>query len=380
MNHEQTSEINHKRSSNRRKDKTTARPVTELRGMDKTAKGCKRNNKRQKELSSSFSITDGFLRNVFTPKLKADNTNKMNTAADQITLDFYRSLELVSAYYKLNLKNPKAIPYPYNISTTMRELESKLKTRLKNYEDIRLVQEQGKTYLIIEDSFYTNMNLFYIPVIPLYRVMQKKEKRTMADLILSIFSYLYNVAKIPYYRDKKSYLYWNYQTIKGWLKEEGEMEMASELQEISDAKTIGNYMLNEIKSPKHLRNFKKRINDFNPADDFEAECLSVAKQTLKIYTEFPKEQITRNVKELRNLNADDNMATIEQYVGFCADSDGYVHDQLLDCVDSELQEYDLQEPITQKKFDGSEIVEKEESFEYRIFDLLASVCTIAYNL
>ena len=379
MNYEQATKISNKGKSDRTKHNATSRTATKLCRMDAKTAGCKRDNARQKELGSCRGIADGFLRNLFVPKVKAVIDNHTSKTADRLTADFNRSLELVTSYYKIDLKPCKDLVYPYNISATLCELEKTLKPRLNNYEDVRLIKENSTVYIIVEDVFYTKMELFYMPVIPLYKALKRKNQRSTANLLLSIFSYLYSVANVPYYRDRDSFLYGNYEMIEDWEKEEGEPDSLL-FQEINNAKIFGDYMLKKIKCPKNLHYLKNRIKAFIPTNDFDTEVLNLANQTLKLYKEFPKEQITRNVKQFGDLHHDENMTTLEQYVGFCADSDGNLQGQLLACVNSELLEYDIQHPIMQKKFNGNIIVETEESFEYKIFELISNLCTVLYKL
>lgn len=135
--------------------------------------------------------------------------------------------------------------------------------------------------------------MLYIPVVPLYGLLRQKTHRKAGCLLLSVCSYLYRNAGIPYYRIEDSYLYWNYEMLTDWTEQDSEMEDYFVCKkELHRAELIGDVMGQKISDPRNLQFFAQRLKSFNPKDQFDKACLELAKKVFALYSQDPDESIS----------------------------------------------------------------------------------------
>lgn len=277
----------------------------------------------------------------------------------------------------------KQFPYPYNMALAMSDMEEKLKLKVLDWEEIRLVQDSKKTYFVSEERYNTGSTLFYIPVASLYRMLHNRKRKINAHLLLSVCAYLYHIADIPYYRQEASYLYWMYEMMNDWVEQdESTDETAVYLAQIKQAEYIGDFIEQRIYNLINLTVFEQRINGFKVKDDFDNECLTVAKEAFALYQTYPNENVFRNAKPNGEVSEEDmeNIIGMEKYISFYADHKGWLNETLIESVNTEMQEYaQMEEPIIQKQFDGRDITTNNLCFENRLFELLHRLSDILHT-
>ena len=252
-----------------------------------------------------------------------------------------------------------------------------------------MVQDKKKTYFLSEEKYNTGATLYYIPIVPLYRLSKNPSYKQATQLLQSICSYLYHIANVPYYRQQNSYLYWMYEMISEWLINDENEDTPKYLREIKQSEWIGDYMEQKIFNPQNLTLFKERINRFENRDSFETDCLLLACDTLALYEMFPDATIYRNIQR-RETNTDDEdyyedyherTITMEKYVSFCADDKGILFQTLFDSVNAEFQECtEIEEPSTQKRCDGTNVSNNNLDFENCIFPLIERLIDLLNNI
>lgn len=371
------------------KTKATAQTVGRVRPLDAKTKGCRRNTERQNESSANSHATHAFLKCSFLPKLKDTPSMQDEKNTDKMERDFYQSLSQLAEHYGIKPTSSKHLGFPYNIAFALEDIKKQLKIKVKNWEEIRLVQDKKKTYLLSEERYNTGATLYYIPIIPLYRISKNPNYKQATQLLQSVCSYLYHVADIPYYRQQDSYLCWMYEMISEWLIDDETEDTPEYLREIRQSEWIGDYMEQKIYNPNNLTRFKERINRFENRDSFETDCLLLACDTLALYEMFPDATIYRNIQR-RETNTDDEdyyedyherTITMEKYVSFCADDKGILFQTLFDSVNAEFQECaEIEEPSTQKRFDGTPIETDILDFENSIFPLIERLTDILNSI
>jgi hypothetical protein len=265
--------------------------------------------------------------------------------------------------------------YPYNIAVELWHAEEQLKNKIRNWEEIRLVQDGRKTYLTSGERYNTGCALFYIPVVPLYRLLKSRKSKQVAQLLLSVCSYLYHVADIPYYRQENSFLYWQYEMLKEWvLSDEYTDETDSYLNEMAQAEWIGDFMEQKIINRTNLTVFKERIVQFKSRDTLEHHCWKLACEAFDLYEKYPDNTVFGNARPNGETAEEDdmeNVVTMDKYISFYAGGKGWLNENLEQCVNTELQEYgQIQEPVIIKRFDGSDITNHNLEFENRLFTLM----------
>ncbi|UKB78568.1 hypothetical protein [Chryseobacterium sp. MEBOG07] len=378
MNYATTYPIGNSSAPRRKTAKATPPTVNRVRPMDETTKRCRRNQKRPKEVSSSKHAPNGFLKTTFLPKLKIEQSVQTDKESRKTERDFYKSLSRLAEHYQIQPVPIQDFEYPYNIALSISDIQQKLKNKVALWDSIQLVQEGTKTFLVSEERYNTCSNLYYIPVIPLFLMLKEKHKKQSAHLLLSVCSYLYHHADIPYYRQEDSYLNWQYEILADWIEQDEEnaetIDTIETNNEIRQAQWIGDHMEQKLFNLKNLEVFKERLHQFQSKDDFERECFKVATKAHELYELYPEERFFRNAKATEWEHEDhenDNILTIEKYISFYAHHKGWLSSSLFEMVNNEFGEYgDIEEPVIKKCFDGRPLISNSLDFEERLFTVL----------
>ncbi|MFZ4860918.1 hypothetical protein ACL9RF_01900 [Sphingobacterium sp. Mn56C] len=382
MNYAQTYPIGNYHDTRTATTTAIAPPIKRVCQLDAKAKGRKRSAERQTQISTDSNVANGFLKCMFLPKLKETKTLQACNKSVKTERDFFQSLSKLAEHYQIAPMQTQQYPYPYNMALAMSDMEEKLKQKVLDWEEIRLVQDNKKTYFVSEEHYNTGSTLFYIPVASLYRMLHNRKRKTTAHLLLSVCTYLYHIANVPYYRQEDSYLYWMYEMMNDWVEQDDYTDdTAVYLAEISQAEYIGNYMEQRIFNRINLTIFEQRIHGFKAKDDFDRACLAIAKEAFALYHTYPNENVFRNAKPNGEVSEEDmeNIIGMEKYISFYADHKGWLTETLIESVNNEIQEYgQMEEPIILKQFDGRDITDNNLCFENRLFELLHRLSDILH--
>ena len=349
--------------------------------LDAKTKGCKPSAERQAEVRTDSNATNGILKCTFLPKLK---TAKSLQACQKTERDFHKSLSKLAEHHSIEPMQTQDFEFPYNIVLSMWDMETKVKRTNINWEGFKLIQDSKKTYFTSEERYNTGTTLYYIPVVPLFQILKDQKRKKTAQLLLSVCSYLYHIAQIPYYRQEESYLYWLYEMMNDWVEQDEETaETETNKRELRNAEYIGDKVEQKLFNLINLKVFEKRLNRFKSVDTFDSECWKIARNAFALYTEYPSENIFRNatLPEKDPYDNDENeIIGMEKYISFIADTKGWLYESLSDTINNEFNEYGaMEEPTISKQFDGSEIPTANLDFENRLFDLLNDLSGLLYE-
>ena len=385
--------IGKNKNTRKAKAKTTAPTVGRICRVDKTPKRHERNSERPTEISSDKSITDGFLKCTFLPKLKENDVQKSVSSEQNLTQiqrknaktekDFYNSLSQLEEHYGLNPISTRHFGYPYNMALAIDDIQKQLKNKVRDWEEIRLIEEKGKTYFTSEERYNTGAILYYIPIVPLYRLSKNPKRKQAVQLLQSVCSYLYHIAKVSYYRKQESYLFWMYEMVTEWITSDDENEEKQiHLSEIKQAEHIGDFMEQKIYNQYNLIRFKDHLKNFKAKDRFDNDCFMLARKVFSLYQQYPSATIYQNLQSIidKEEYESETIVSIDKYVSFCSEAKGLLFQTLFETVNSELQECTtMQEPMVIKKFDGSNITNNNLDFENRLFPLIEELIYILNN-
>ena len=385
--------IGKNKNSRKTKAKSTASTVGRICRLDEAGQKRFGNSERPTEISSDKSITNDFLKCTFLPKLKENNAQKLASDEQNLTQiqrkntklesDFYQSFSQMAVHYRLNTMTTRHLGYPYNIALALDDIQKQLKNKVRDWEEIRLIEEKGKTYFVSEERYNTGAILYYIPIVPLYQLSKNPKRKQSVQLLQSVCSYLYHFANVPYYRKEDSYLFWMYEMVEEWLTSDDENEeIPIYLSEIKQAEQIGDFMEQKIYNHHNLTHFKEHLKNFKAKDSFDNDCFMLARKIFFLYEQYPNATIYQNLltnteeKEYEN----DSIVSMDKYVSFCADDKGLLFETLFETVNSEFQECTImEEPTLIKKFDGSIIKNNNLDFENRLFPLIEELICILNN-
>ena len=355
--------------------------VGRVRKLATKTKGRKPSAERQAEVRTDSNATNGILKCTFLPKLK---TAKSVQACQKTERDFYKSLSKLAKHYSIEPMQTHSFKFPYKMALAMWDMENKVKRTNSNWDGFRLVKDSRKTYFISEERYNTGTTLYYIPVVPLFKMLKDPKRKKTAQLLLSVCSYLYHIAQIPYYRQEESYLYWLYEMMNDWVEQDEETEETESYKsELRNAEYIGDRIEQKLFNRTNLKVFEQRLNRFKSVDMFDKECWQVACNAFALCTEYPNTTIFSNatLPEKDPYDNDENeIIGMEKYISFIADTKGWLYESLSDTINNEFNEYGaMAEPTISKRFDGSEIPTANLDFENRLFGLLNDLSGILYE-
>ena len=385
--------IGKNKNTRKTKAKTTAPTVGRVCRLDETPKRHERNSDRPTEISSDKSTTNGFLKCTFLPKLKENNVQKLvlneqnliqiQSKIAKTERDFYQSILQLAEHYGLNPISTKHFGYPYNIALALDDIQKQLKNKVRDWEEIRLIVEKGKTYFTSEERYNTGAILYYIPIVLLYRLSKNPKRKQAVQLLQSVCSYLYHIAKVSYYRKQDSYLFWMYEMVTEWITSDDENEEKQiHLSEIKQAEQIGDFMEKKIYNQHNLTRFKVHLKNFKAKDSFDNDCFMLARKIFSLYQQYPNATIYQNLQSNTETEEyeSDTIISMAKYVSFCAEAKGLLFQTLFEAVNSDLQEYaTMEEPRVIKKFDGRNITNNNLDFENRLFPLIEELIYILNN-
>jgi hypothetical protein len=384
MNYAATYPVRNNYSSPRQKAKAAQSADVRVHPMDGKTERCRRDTKGQKKVCADQPIAYDFLRSRFLPKLESQENIAPEIQTKKLERDFYKSLSQMAEHYSIDLMPTAEFHYPYNIALALADVKEKLKSNVANWYDIKVVQEETKTYLVTEERYSTGSTLYFIPVIPLFLMLRNKTKRKAGALLLSACAYLYHIADIPYYRQEYTTLYWQYEMHAEWIEQDEQTdETATNLSELQQAEWVGDIMEQKLMNLKNLEVFENRINHFKGKDDFEKQCLQVAKKACEMYRQYPNEKFFRNANAHNWIDEDfdnDGILSIEKYISFSARNDGWLSESIFNSLNEEFGNYgETEEPTISKSFNGKPITTASLDFENKLFTLLDDLAYILNN-
>ena len=211
--------------------------------------------------------------------------------------------------------------------------------------------------------------------------------------MLSVFTYLYHIARIPYYRDADTYLFYHYEILEEWLDvEDGSLDEADLMfnrEAHQKAAHGGDVIERVIYHPAHLEQLSERITRIIPADAFEQGCLKVATDTLKLWQDYPDSNIFRHLNRLPcdeddddNWMGYDNTIRVGEYIHFIADTESSLYDSIQQNIDAELNERMYWQEHTLVSVYDKNYSPNADSLDYenRLFTLLDDLCYLLNKL
>lgn len=363
----------------------TASTVGRVCPLGAKTKRYERSTERQTAVRTDSNATNGFLKCSFLPKLKRAQTIQACRKSKKTERDFYQSLSNLAEHYGIKPMWAQHYAYPYNMVLAMWDLETKLKRANINWDGFHLLQDSRKTFFVSEERYDTGTTLYYIPVVPLFQMLKDPKRKKTAQLLVSVCSYLYHIADIPYYRQEDTYLYWQYEMFQEWVEyDDCTDETESYKSELRKAEQVGDRMEQKLYNRINLELFEQRLDRFKSRDTYDEECHKVACDALAIYREYPNASVFRNVPMPEQNPYDEpydcESIQMEKYISFVADTKGWLYESLADCINNEFNEYGtIEEPTLCKRFDGSEITATNLDFENRLFALMNDLGGLLYE-
>lgn len=342
-------------------------------------------SKKQTTLRTPVTVADGFLRAQFMPLYEPVQVVPRKSG---IEMDFFQSLSILCNDYQLTAPDTACKPYPYNILLSRSEVAKKLRQRYTEVSLQILLEPAGRTVLATKHTYDTGTLWYYIPVLPVYRLLHNRSTKKFGELLVAVFTYCYRVAGVPYFRDEDSYLYEQYEMIDQWLWDcAGDYEAndyISYREQIAGAVYTGDIMHRKIYNAGNLHFFAQRVESFIPANELEQEGFAVAREAYNLMMKYSGSSIYQHASEINAGEPDDEdyIIPIWKYISFIATDKGWLYDQLSETINSDFQECaGVQQPSVTRVFDGTAVNMNDNlDFENNFFPMLQNLCILLNKL
>ncbi len=296
--------------------------------------------------------------------------------------EFFASFNHLLTLYNMPAPFLDGLVFPQNVAEAYEHLCSQFKKLDEDIECIIMQDEQHRATLTTIKKYDTGQTLYYIPVNPLWQIIQCAEQQPLAELLLSVFAYLYQVAQIPFFRNIDSYLMSQYDYIGDWINEE-EVDVEQDYKdrqnrELALLAGAGDRILAIIRQPSELELLESRIEAYRKWEHLDLETESLACEILKLYREYPERGIFDNIHPALCGNDEDNWIRADQYISFFWSGRDSLYDMLFEMVNNELQEYGIsEEPAVVQVFDRPQSQPLNDlNYEKQLFELLDQLCDI----
>ena len=302
----------------------------------------------------------GFLNHSFLTLLAEEHCELREE--EKAEEEFFKSLAYLAGLYKFDLPLERNEVYPYNITLAYKHAAASLKKIRPELSLIVVQDEKHTACLATTKVFDTSCALYYINVRPLHLLLKKKGSRAAAELLLSIFSWLHQVVKVPYYTDKNTYLFYCYRIINEWVKKKPGVGMALR---------AGTGIYKKIIQSHHLNMLAPRINGFIPVGSWERCLHALSRQALELYTSYPAHSVFNMVKN-NLMEPDKERVHLEQYLSFFWDEKDMQYHTMIGYVNTGLEKMEtIDGPMAIQLFDTPQQQEQHDlDFAEKLFALV----------
>jgi len=335
----------------------------------------RRDKKKETQIRPAEFNGYGFLKTGFLPV--TDTVREELKCTGKIEREFFTSLSNIAALYGFHPLDVRGKVFPYNILLAYHHAEAQVKKANPALQLIIIQDKEHAACLATVKQMDTGATLYYVPVKPLYELLQDKENKKSAELLLSVYTYLYQVAGIPYYRDSSSYMYYTYEMMDEWIKDNpadwDEDDFTAQVSCLNSLSYYGNIIRRKIRNAYNLQQFEKRVSQYRPKTADEEKLQELSRNFLSLYQQFPNRSIMDNIHDRIIEPQKDERIYPDQYISFYWDYKDCLYQSLFETVNMELQEKEVtEEPLSIQLFDKPQekIQTHEMEFEIRFFDLL----------
>ena len=336
--------------------------------------GTGRNRKPAPKERAKGTVAPAFLTQRFFPQMAGDSADL--TATCRLEQGFYASTANLCALYGWEMPAKSGLPFPFGLAEDLELLREKLNGLERKLYLRFLLDDKGDASLATLKTFSTDTTLFYIPVLPLLKLLENREKVQTGELLQSVMAYLLQVVGIPHFAQDWSYLGSMYEMLSDWWSEEdypeNEGERLEHEQFFEHLWEQGAISLQLLAEKTVLEKFGERVQGFKAENDAESDFLKTAVAFWDLYQAYPERSIKQAMLEPLGAGEQEGIIRWEQYLHFFWDFGQLVNDQFMDCINAELNECGMmEEPMHIQYFDTPQERETGDfGFEQRLFELL----------
>ena len=270
------------------------------------------------------------------------------------------------------------LPFPVNIQTALQEIQTKLEAT--DLDCIIAQDRTRKACLVTAKTFHIGMTLFYIPVRPLWYLIEKNSNELLAGLLTEIFCYLHKITGISFF-NRNGYLCQTYDYIQNII-DDGEEEdvVYKEIQqeELSTIKDAAEIIHQRINKSFRFKVYSSLLEQYRAKENSDALMVQFCADFAEFAKDYPQRSIQNEISSTIHLDGNTEYIYYDQYLSFYWSGEDGFTDLLMDIVNADLQEIAyMEQPISLQWFDTAQPSEMHSlHFETRLFSLLERLIEI----
>lgn len=321
---------------------------------------------------------DGFLNHSFKPFSAVENRNYRETESE-----FFRSAKNLCDLYQITLPEMAGLQFPQNVDYAYKYLCHSIEKMDKAQQCIIIRDETHRATLATLQTYDTGRCIYYIPVRPLWRMVQAAQQQPLAKMLLSVFAYLQQIAQVPYYRGDGLYLDCMYNILEDWINEELDDEQEQEYRDdqnddLKELTHAGALLYPLISNPFYIDKFEAHIQNYHQSQNRDLEAEEVVAAFLQLYRDYPQQSVFDNIHpDLFNPDEEERIGAW-QYISFYWSAEDTLYEMLFEMINNEFQEYGVtDEPMVIQLHDRPQALPLNDlNFEQRLFELMDKLCEI----
>lgn len=335
----------------------------------------------KEEHSTSIYAAHDFLRNTFLPKVEQEiDSPKIDLKADRQLQSSSKELqdhfcfqipeyEITNLDYKWNL-----CLYYVGLALDRRSIPYVTSTAHIEYD------EKEQYHICVSEQVNASSRLFYVPVLPLKRLLSDRSKRKGALLLQAVFSFLYLHAELPFYTADCSFLNQEMEYLYQWSQDAEDEEVLTFMtKRLSEAMDIGCCIWMKISNPQNLTYLQTRLTSFKPKTEFDAACFDLAQRVSELLSRFETGNIFKNASPVEEVNEYETHL-LHYSFSFIPDLKGGLYAELREMLDSQLQECYLdQSLLVKRRFDGRGQTDSGLAYEILVLALMEDLIELLLN-
>lgn len=290
--------------------------------------------------------------------------------------ELFYSLSNVCHLYGWDIPEVSGLDYPLNISAAFEQVNKKCIEQ--NLSCIITKSDKGIISITTVKVYNTGHTLYYIPVKPMWQLLQNKDRPLLSEIWKELFRYLYHINRVAYYRED-SYLQRIYEILNEWISDETENEdeasRKSQQESIDILQTGGDFVLSFLKQDFDVTHLQQLLRLHKESTYYESETEKIITDCLSLYKDYPNRCIMHGLVNTITNHEDDEIIYADQYLSFFWSSNDCLYENFNELINSELMEMTCQqEPVSLQFFNKPQTKEQHNfDFEIRFFDLLENM-------
>ena len=361
----------------------TILPHGPLHGEHEPTRGRRVRRRKPAKAMPTQQIAPAFLTHRFLPLAGDHPVLRLNR---RVQGEFFRSVGNLARLYRLTEPEMTGLPYPLNIHATFVHLKQQLE-KAEPALSLAIVQTKEEvTTLATVKPVEIGGALYYIPLLPIFKLLRRAKARQIAPILLSLAAYIHQKMGLPTYTERGSYIADVYSILEQWVDDtdadRDEKETTECYREFRRAEVVGDYMQRKLRQPMRITMLLSYLQAFEPVGTWEVQLRQLAVDYLKLDLAFPDRSLFNEIPNYFLEEEEDERVCKEQYLSFVYDNYSWLVQEMSDYVENSLQECPvLDAPLTVQYFHQPQSKEcHDPAYEVACFRVLNEFAYLLHNI